>query len=685
MKTDPFPPAALRGSGNVPGWGLFLQVLLGLTCLLHCHSQDARILQVEQLLYLDEEASCPDDLLLHWQELNDHPLDINSAGYSELEGSGLFTTYQIQMFLQYRDHHGALLSIYELTSVKGFSVQRLQKIAPFLRTGTPGKGIQMKRMPLHAYIYSGKTWPEASGYHTEEGKEQAVYTGSPWKASIRIRGGLSSTLSLGLAMEKDAGERALQNRLPPHVKGYLHYRSRNQGLEVLAGTFRMQLGLGLIQGSSTLGVPEVAGTGPLYLSRVRPYAGVTESGYLQGLAIHTRPDPFRISLWASLLPRDLSFHMLPDSLASSDWISRIRDDGLHRTSGELAGKNLLFLGSVGTQLLYRHKGLTAGILYSGEYIRLTRRAQDSLQTAISPALHHQVSLHWKWQREKWLLFGELVPGREKTRAMKTGFRYHLNDFLQSGVMYYQYGVSHRDVFAASYGSGSHLQNETGLVICLHAEPARQFSAEVSSGFFHYPFPRHGIDQASSGFRQHILFQSMARGQWRWQCSLTHTSKQHSPASETAGPAALLSTNLTRLDGRIILFPEGKMKLMTRMVLNFCPRIQTQTAGAFVQQANLQVMRSLKLKLQFVVFRIPSWEQRIYIHEPGLYQQFSFPVYAGAGQKSMLACQWETRRWLTVEGKISCLSYSDRQNIGSGPDQVSGHRKIRLELQIRLKR
>ena len=81
-------------------------------------------------------------------DILEHPLDINSSSRSRLESSGLFTAYQIASLTDYISRHGAVMSLTELSSVDGFSVTSVGRLAPFISTGSQGVAARRNRRPL---------------------------------------------------------------------------------------------------------------------------------------------------------------------------------------------------------------------------------------------------------------------------------------------------------------------------------------------------------------------------------------------------------------------------------------------------------------------------------------------------------------------------------------------------------
>ena len=85
-----------------------------------------RVLGIMQMEEADEESVERLTYLLR------HPLRINSSGRRELEAAGLFTPFQIASLMDYRERHGDIMSLTELSSVDGFTSQTAGWLEGFL-------------------------------------------------------------------------------------------------------------------------------------------------------------------------------------------------------------------------------------------------------------------------------------------------------------------------------------------------------------------------------------------------------------------------------------------------------------------------------------------------------------------------------------------------------------------------
>ena len=82
-------------------------------------------------------ASCIEELqgggLERYEELAEHPLDLNLTGRAKLLSTGLFSQYQAASLIDYRSRSGDILSFSELGLIDGFSPEFAEALRPFVR------------------------------------------------------------------------------------------------------------------------------------------------------------------------------------------------------------------------------------------------------------------------------------------------------------------------------------------------------------------------------------------------------------------------------------------------------------------------------------------------------------------------------------------------------------------------
>jgi hypothetical protein len=647
-------------------------------------SQDQENLmdQEELILESDENTRIPVEIFEERQDLCLQPVDLNSASREELESSGLFTPFQVNVIIEYRERHGDLFSIYELASLTGFRVARLKEITPYL---TAGSSLPVRRSHSRGhrvFIYAGRTFPEASGYKTGGDSGDPAYRGSPLKTGLKIESGLGRRVGLGLAYEKDPGEAGFHENRPEYLTGYLAYSGDRVLERLVMGSYRLHLGLGLVQGTGLIHSAGGVFQAPVTLSALKPYGGLSESGLHRGLACRLNLRPVTIMAWSSARPMDLSAGDLFQENRGIDWVSLRRESGLHRTSGEEGGRNLGYLANAGISVQVNYNNLFAGAQFSTEISGLTRKGRDSLHMDSGPSLYHSISIYWRWQKRKLETFGEYSPGNVQRCAILAGVRYHFSDFLSGCLLLHHYGTGHRETFSSAYASGSHISNEGGATLCFQAEPFGRLLADLSIELFDYPCPRHQCVVPSSGARYSFSLQNSGTGMLQWRIRYMQRIWQDTPACEQPGVHTLSEHRACRVDGRVVYEPGNRFRWQSRFIASL-NRGEAATGYAAAQQAETVGWDVVKVAVQFVVFNIPQWESRIYLYEPGLYHHFDFPAYYGQGQKITAVISLKAGRRITLEVKTSVVTTYDREQTGSGNDAVEGPRRYDAEMQLRL--
>lgn len=597
------------------------------------------------------------------QILLSYPININHASLAQLESCGLFTPYQAQQIILYREEYGKLLSLYELASLPGFRRAFLEEQVIYMSVDESKADFPMRQTPGMLLLYAGMNFSDA--------EDQAIYPGSPWKTSLRIKKAIGGRFTVGMAYEKDQGEKVYWEQGPEHICGYLEWRGRRKVEQLMLGNFRINNGLGLIQGSGLMHSPQGIFAGPMLLSTLKPYAGVAESLIHRGAACKLNLGHIKLVLWSSFQNIDLSLGSLSPGGRSTDWADQIRESGYHRTSTEQSGRKLGYIGSAGIQVLACLGSLNLGIQYSPEINGLNRRGRDSLQYFYDPVFYHASSVQWLWRHNKVELYGEFAPGSEKTSALLAGGRFQINDFLSGLAQVHWYEALRRETFSAAYASGTHVKNERGVLLLIHAEPFRGFRTEAALEFFSHPAPRSLVNVPSSGFRFSINVQNGSREKLLWRLRMVNTSRQHSKASDHPGIRPLISIQNLRIDGRITYMPLPWFTWQSRLDISFAPGKAEGVGHTALQQLTVRIKERIKCTTRLVLYNVPTWDYRIYLHEPGLYQQFKFPVYSGTGSKISILTSLKATKRINLEARASL----DRERV---------RKRWEAEMQLRLK-
>jgi len=171
-----------------------------------------------------------------------------------------------------------------------------------------------------------------------------------------------------------------------------------------------------------------------------------------------------------------------------------------------------------------------------------------------------------------------------------------------------------------------------------------------------------------------------------ECQLRISGKtwQSTPQNGCPGAAPLVRQDRVRTEGRILIRPGGPFRFRSRLAVSCSGPADGPKGMALEQLVAYRPAGPLKGTLQFVVFGIPGWDQRIYLYEPGLYQQFQFPVYNGSGQKITGVVSYTPARRITAGIKCSVVRYEHQHTLGTGNDQMEGNRQWESGIQLRFR-
>lgn len=640
---------------------------------------------LEELLYRNESSVVPEELFDMHEEAEGILLKLNSASPEEIEASALFSPFQVHQLIKYRRRFGAIYSIYELAALPGFNASFLRELEAKLQLSTLNE-TAVKGKSKHMLMFDvGKTHPESIAYQRDpDNQDVKVYAGSPIRSTLRIKSQAGNHLSMGLTYEKDAGEELFNKGMPQYLSGYLSYQGKRLLKQVVAGTFQLNHGLGLVNGTGFLHHPSSIRVNQQTLSRLRPYASKTEQRFERGLASKLEWNSFQLLLWASHTHQDLSPIALRSESEKIRWWEHKRSTGLHRTTGENEGRNLAARLSGGFQLLYRHRELALGLMTGTEWMGLSKKGSTLLEKNYAPVIRHLASFHGTWLRGRWQLFGELAAEGSPALAFQVGCMIRFSDYIQGTFLAYHYGTGYQGILPSAYSRGSQVENEQGLTFHLHLEPGSLLVADITGELCKYPSPRYLCLVPSSAHRIDLSLRRSGIHPLQWRIRLLNHSRQSTPASESTGVKSLIESRVTRFDGRLVYQPDPPFTWQSRLIISLLSGSPKPIpAYAALQEVNIQATPNLRGTLQFVVFHVQDWENRIYLHEPSFYYSFAYPSYYGSGQKTTLRLTMKAIKGISLSVKISGIRYYDREESGSGKDLVQGNRLWETAAQLRL--
>ncbi|TNF43778.1 MAG: helix-hairpin-helix domain-containing protein, partial [Cytophagales bacterium] len=235
-------------------------------------------------------------------QLYQNPINLNQANSEVLQASYLLSPLQVGSFLAYREKFGPLISIYELQAIPEFDLALIEALVPFVTLGEinrkPVPFWQRLKQEENAYLLfrHRRTWERRRGFTPADtlsnGRMSTRYLGDPNELYLRFRIQHPRDFSLGVTLEKDAGEQFTWDGKTARY-GFnffsFHFTRYQVGKwrTIALGDFQASFGQGLVFGAGyTLGKgAETVPTVRRSSIGILPYTAALEFGFFRGLGL----------------------------------------------------------------------------------------------------------------------------------------------------------------------------------------------------------------------------------------------------------------------------------------------------------------------------------------------------------------------------------------------------------------
>jgi hypothetical protein len=165
--------------------------------------------------------------------------------------------------------------------------------------------------------------------------------------------------------------------------------------------------------------------------------------------------------------------------------------------------------------------------------------------------------------------------------------------------------------------------------------------------------------------------------------LVKKERQITSNTDGIGVPTIINRRLIKMDMALKGEEIKSISWKTRLVISTSRGDAGSEPGiAAIQDLKIAPTGKWRGTFQICLFNVKEWENRIYIYEPGLLYQFSFPACYGTGQKLVSLCSYKPNLKWTFNLKLAAISYNNQSVTGSGPDQRNGNQKWDIGFQIR---
>ncbi|MFZ1807856.1 MAG: helix-hairpin-helix domain-containing protein [Cyclobacteriaceae bacterium] len=627
-------------------------------------------------------------------QLLSNPIDLNKASEEQLRSLYILNEIQINNLIAYRNENETLLSVYELQAVEGFDENTLSRLIPFVTVKSTDFEIKsllqriLTEQNNYLLIRYNRTLEDKRGFLNTPGLT-TNYKGSPDRFYSRFRVARANDFSLGLTVEKDAGETlnwALRAKQYGFDYNSFHAQILNKGIikSITFGDYQAQFGQGLVLGGG-FGV----GKGAESITTVRrsnigflPYTSLNESGYFRGMAVSVQP-------MKNLTLSGFASRNWVDGTSSTDstnlFLSSISSTGLHRTDNELLRRKTVLETNSGTIINYTYNSLEVGaILHHTNFnIPIIRSPTLYNQFYFQGSSNTNTSIYLNYAWKNIALFSEAAQTIDMGSAYVVGLLSSLTNHFDMAFLYRNYDRDYQSFYGNAFSENTTVQNESGYYIGWKYKFDKKHMLAGYVDLFQFPWLRYRGYAPSAGHEW------LARYSYQPNKSIFFylQAREESKIKNYSEPAHLyVHENGTKrnywVNLEYALSPQLHLKSRAQFSTYSFEKNST-TGFALVQDVSVK-LKKITISARYALFDTDDFDNRQYVYERDVWLAYSFPFYNGVGVRHYVLVQYALTRNIDLWARWSRIQYENRETIGSGSETIEGNSMNDVKLQARIR-
>ena len=640
----------------------------------------------------EEDESDLVQLAEYVQQLKQDPVEVNFASMEELQELPYLNIFQVNNLLQYRQRTGKIYTPYELMAVKGFDRELIEKTLPFLSFQTEKTVPQIK--PRQLWLYSrhniiaraSQNIEQRQGFKEDYG---SPYLGNPQAYYLRYRGTYRRLVSVGLVAQHDPGEPLggeYQKSTVDHLSGHIALTDYGPIKTFIAGDYQAEFGQGLALWTGLAFGKSSRSTEIKRFARgFRAFTGSEENRFLRGMAVTWRiRNSLDLSAFYSSKSVDANLE-LDESSQTTEMVSSLQSTGLHRTLDELADKDANHLQVFGTNVTYRGNGFSAGITAVKHRLRLPLMESDQLyrKFGFSGSEISNFSMDANYLFRDLNLFGELASDSKGNLAGVIGLQSNPADGLYMSLLHRNYGKKYQTLYNSPFGeSGSY--GEKGTYLGFEWEINPTFSWRSYFDIYEFRWLRFRTDAPSAG---HDIQTQLDLSFNRFLSSYIRLKYKSSQINSDAESSMESLAPRSKLNLRIHAEYQLSTSLKSASRIEYCKfsqeRQNKKGMMLFQEVTYAKPQWPVSFSTRVALIDVGDFYARIYAYERDVTYAFSIPAYYGKALRSYLLVSYDVSDFLQFQARYAVTSFSDRDKISSGGQEIAGNTISEARLQLRL--
>lgn len=573
----------------------------------------------------------------------------------------VLTDNEVKIIWSYIINNRPILSIYEFQSIPGIDIEKLKKLSGFLQVSkninNNGSLIQriLREENNFLLLRYRRKLELADDYKSTDNEKR--FDGSPDQLYLRYKVSKPKDFSLGITLEKDAGERF---HWKPSKNNYLadfisyHFMTENKGpfRKLLIGDYVLQFGQGLVLGG---GLNFGKGAEPVLIAKkvqlgIRPYTSSTESGFFRGTANTMSINRFDITSFLSIQKRDGNLKT-DSSLNSGPFISSIQSSGLHRNNTERLKRHNFKEISFGGNITYRdsHNNFKLGIsaIHTKYTYPIIKRKIPHNLYEFNGKQNHTIGFSAEYLFRNINLFSETAISASRGIGFITGFISSLSKGTDIAFSIRNFQPSFHSFYSSGFGENSRNINEQGIYLGLKSHPLSKITVAAYFDRFRFPWLKFRVNSPSSGFEYMVRADYSLKRKSRIYLQYKAETKETNQTLVGDNLKFIAQQNTKKLIFNLEHSPTKNIKLKTRIQSSWFSKGNEITKGFLMAQDLELKYQKISVGGRITLFDTDDFNNRQYIYEKNVLYSFSIPFYQGRGTRFYLISNFKLNRNITL--------------------------------------
>ncbi len=663
----------------------------------------------ESLEDLTEEIFSATDLQVDYTTLfeelyyyYENPLNLNTASYNQLKKLYILTDFQIQSLLDYIKENGAIMSIYELNYVYGFSQKEIRFLIPFvsLEPVGPDETLMFRdiyRKGQHEMILRAQRILEKqNGYLPVSDSVLNInpntgrYLGDPNKVYVRYKYNVQNRIFAGFTAEKDAGEEFFKGNNRYNFDFYSAYLQLNDiGVfkKIHIGDYHLQFGQGLTLWSGlAIGKTVFASNIKRREAGIKRYASTDENVFFRGAASTVSSGDVDVTLFFSRKKRDAN---IVDTIKPGFFeFSSFQNTGYHRTPAENYDEKAISETAFGANVSLKKKYWSLGTTFINYKFGGEQRESDRVYNRFDFTGDEitNIGVNYDANIDKINLFGEATIGNNAW-GMIHGAMLYLNSLVSFSAYYRIYQKDFYTHFGNALSENSSNSNETGFYIGTEAYPFKYWRISAYADIYKFPWLKYNINMPSTGTDYFVQLDFVPDKNFETYLRINSENEFENNTIEDTLISKPEEINKLKVRIHFSYSLGDNLQLRNRIEINRIRRENVSPEnGYLLYQDIIYNFRRLPATIYFRYgfFDTDTYYSRIYAYENDLLYSYSIPPLYYRGIRTYIMLKYSFTRGIDLWLKYGRTTYSNRDYISSGLSEISGNTKSEIKIQLRVK-